>query len=144
MSGKPDIGSDAGPSIFGAKAAMIGAMPARVLVVDDDPDFRGLVVRIVAGTDGVEVREADSVATAIETALSMKPGAALVDVGLPDGNGIDLARWLSAMPWGPHIVLTSTDPDAATQDDVRACGADAFIPKDELSDVPLRRLLAIG
>ena len=123
---------------------MIGAMPARVLVVDDDPDFRGLVVRIVAGTDGIEVREADSVATAIETALSQEPGAALVDVGLPDGNGIDLARWLSAMPWGPHIVLTSTDPDAASPEDVRACGADAFIPKDELSDVPLRRLLAIG
>jgi DNA-binding NarL/FixJ family response regulator len=123
---------------------MIDPMPARVLVVDDDPDFRGLVVRIVAGTEGVDVREADSVATAIETAMSMMPGAALVDVGLPDGNGIDLARWLSAMPWEPHIVLTSTDRDAASPEDVRACGADAFIPKEELSDAPLRRLLAIG
>src|SRR3954453_16369844 len=95
-------------------------MSCSVLVVDDDPDFRGLVVRIVAGTDGVEVREADSVATAIETAMSLKPGAALVDVGLPDGNGIDLARQLSAMPWATHIVLTSTDPDAASPEDVRA------------------------
>jgi DNA-binding NarL/FixJ family response regulator len=123
---------------------MIDAMHYSVLVVDDDPDFRGLVVRIVAGTDGVDVREADSVATALETAMSMKPAAALVDVGLPDGDGISLARLLKDMPWDPHVVLTSTDPDAASPDDVLACGAAAFIPKDELSDAPLRRLLAIG
>lgn len=119
-------------------------MPARVLVVDDDPEFRGLVVRIVAATDGVDVREADSVATAMEAALAMQPGAALVDVGLPDGDGITLARWLTGRPWGPHVVLTSTDPDAASAEDVRSSGAHAFVPKDELSDAPLRRLLRLG
>jgi two-component system nitrate/nitrite response regulator NarL len=123
---------------------MINPMADRVLVVDDDPDFRGLVVRIVAGRDGIEVGEADSVATAIETAMTMEPGAALVDVGLPDGDGITLTRWLTAMPWEPHVVLTSTDPDAASPEDVRACGAAAFIPKDELSDAPLWRLLALS
>jgi DNA-binding NarL/FixJ family response regulator len=123
---------------------MIDLMRTRVLVVDDDSAFRGLVVRIVAGTDGVEVREADSVATAMATAMSMRPSAALVDVGLPDGDGITLARWLTGMPWEPHVVLTSTDPDAASPEDVRTSGAHAFIPKDELSDAPLRRLLRIG
>jgi DNA-binding NarL/FixJ family response regulator len=123
---------------------MIDAMSCRVLVVDDDPDFRGLVVRIVASSDGVEVNEADSVATAIETAKSVRPGAALVDVGLPDGDGIALAGVLTAMPWGPRVILTSTDPDAASPEDVRASGADAFIPKDELSDAPLRHLVAMA
>jgi DNA-binding NarL/FixJ family response regulator len=119
-------------------------MPSRVLVVDDDPDFRQLVVRIVGATDGVDVREADSVATAMEAALAMRPGAALVDVGLPDGDGITLAHWLTGMPWGPHVVLTSTDPDAASPEDVHSSGAHAFVPKHELSDAPLRRLLRLG
>jgi CheY-like chemotaxis protein len=114
-------------------------MPACVLVVDDDPDFRALVARMVA----VDVREADSVATATEAALAMRPGAVLVDVGLPDGDGIALARWLTGMPWEPRVVLTSTDPDAASPEDVRSSGAHAFVPKDELPDAPLRRLLRL-
>jgi hypothetical protein len=40
------------------------------------------------------------------------------------------------------VVLTSTDPDAASPDDVRASGAGAFVPKDELPNAPLERLLA--
>ena len=132
------------PTSRPARNEMIDNMPARVLVVDDDPEFRGLVVRIVAATDGVDVREADSVATAMEAAMAMRPGAALVDVGLPDGDGITLARWLTGRPWGPHVVLTSTDPDAASAEDVRSSGAHAFVPKDELSDAPLRRLLRLG
>ena len=117
-------------------------MSRRILVVDDDPDFRGLAARIVGG-NGIEVREAATVATAIEVALEARPGAALVDIGLPDGDGLEVARHLSSMPWPVHIVLTSSDPDAVSPDDIRACGAQAFVPKDQLSDVPLRRLLSI-
>ena len=48
----------------------------------------------------------------------------------------------SALPWRPRIVLTSTDPDAASADDVSRSGAAAFVAKDELPNAPLRRLLA--
>jgi DNA-binding NarL/FixJ family response regulator len=123
---------------------MIAVMTGRVLVVDDDPDFRGLAARIIAASGAVAVSEAGTVAMALETAHLLKPHAALVDVGLPDGDGITLARQLSALPWQPRVVLTSTDPDAASPEDVRNCGADAFIPKDELPNAPLKRLLAIG
>jgi DNA-binding NarL/FixJ family response regulator len=123
---------------------MIGVMTFCVLVVDDDPDFRGLAARIIAADGTVVVGEAGTVATAIEQALLLKPAGALVDVGLPDGDGITLACELSALPWQPRIVLTSTDPDAASSEDVRRCGAEAFVPKDELPNAPLHRLLAIG
>ena len=46
--------------------------------------------------------------------------AALVDVDLPDGNGIALAHELTALPWRPRVVLTSVDAEAAGPDDVRA------------------------
>jgi DNA-binding NarL/FixJ family response regulator len=82
------------------------------------------------------------VATAIVAARELRPDAVLVDVGRPDGDGISLARELSSLPWRPHIVLTSTDPDAAGADDVRRCGAHAFVAKDLLPNAPLRHLLS--
>jgi DNA-binding NarL/FixJ family response regulator len=117
-------------------------MSGVVLVVDDDPDFRSLARRLLVGGGLAVIGEAESVATAIAAALELRPDGALVDVGLPDGDGIALARELSALPWRPRVVLTSTDPDAASPDDVRACGADAFVPKEELPNAPLSRLLA--
>ena len=120
---------------------MIALVPSSVLLVDDDPDFRKLA-RHVLGDEGlVVVREAETVAAAIAAAHELKPEAALVDVGLPDGSGLDLARALSDLTWRPRIVLTSTDLEAVGPEAVRRCGARAFVPKEQLLDAPLRQLL---
>jgi DNA-binding NarL/FixJ family response regulator len=116
-------------------------MSGTVLVVDDDPLFRTLARRALFGDGLVVVGEADSVATATAAAQSLRPDAVLVDIGLPDGDGIALARELTALPWRPRIVLTSTDPDAATPDDIRSSGAIAFVAKVDLPNAPLERLL---
>jgi DNA-binding NarL/FixJ family response regulator len=116
-------------------------MSGVVLVVDDDPSFRSLARRLLVASGLAVVGEAESVATAIAAAHELRPDGALVDVGLPDGDGIALARELSALPWRPCVILTSTDPDAATPDDVRGSGAGGFFPKDQLPDAPLSRLL---
>jgi DNA-binding NarL/FixJ family response regulator len=65
----------------------------------------------------------------------------LVDVELPDGNGVALARELVALPWQPRVVLTSIDGDAANDGDVRRVGAIAFVNKADLPNAPLARLL---
>jgi DNA-binding NarL/FixJ family response regulator len=116
-------------------------MPHSVLVVDDDPVFRDLARRVLAAEGLVVVAEADTVAGAIAVAQAVRPDAALVDVGLPDGNGITLAGHLSVLPWRPRIVLTSTDPDAATAEDVRRSGAQTFVAKHDLADAPLVQML---
>jgi DNA-binding NarL/FixJ family response regulator len=121
---------------------MIAAMSGSVLVVDDDPVFRSLARRTLTGDGLVVVGEADSVATAMVAAHALRPDAVLVDVGLPDGDGVALARELTALPWNPRVVLTSTDPDAADADAVRASGACAFVAKDDLPDASLARLLS--
>jgi DNA-binding NarL/FixJ family response regulator len=119
-------------------------MSGAVLVVDDDAVFRSLARRTLIG-DGLRVvGEAESVAAAMAAAHALRPDAVLVDVGLPDGDGIALARELSALPWRPRVVLTSVDPDAASPDDVRASGADAFVAKHDLPNAPLGCLLASG
>jgi DNA-binding NarL/FixJ family response regulator len=114
-----------------------------VVLIDDDPAFRQLARRVL-GTMGFSVvGEGDSVATGLATAVDLQPQAVLVDVGLPDGDGVELARELVALPWRPRVVLTSVDPDAASADDVRRCGAEGFAPKDQLPGTGLE-LLATG
>ena len=117
-------------------------MAASVLVVDDDPVFRDLARRVLAADGLTVVAEAESVASAIDVAHAVRPDAVLVDVGLPDGDGITLARRLASLPWRPRIVLTSTDADAASAEDLRRSGAGAFVAKHELPNAPLDRLLA--
>src|ERR1700750_2399435 len=111
-----------------------------VLVVDDDPAFRSLARRLLVGSGLGLAGEAATVAAALAAAGSLRPDGILVDVGLPDGDGITLAGQLTALPWRPRVVLTSSDAEAATADDVRRAGAEAFVPKDQLPDAALYTL----
>jgi CheY-like chemotaxis protein len=124
-----------------ARACDDPAMPLTVLLVDDDSDFRRLAARLIVSL-GLRVVEAGTVAAAEASALAVRPDAALVDVGLPDGDGRVLAERLSELDWGPRIVLTSSDEDAVDRDEARRAGIVAFLPKAELPELLTRRLLA--
>ena len=119
---------------------MIAAVPLSVLLIDDDPAFRVLARRAIAGTGMSVVGEAGTARAGASAARALKPDAMLVDVGLPDGDGITLAHELSALPWGPRIVLTSVDPDAASPAEVARSGACGFIPKHDLPGRGLKML----
>ena len=116
-------------------------MTTSVLVIDDDPAFRHLAVRMLEGIGLSVVGEADTVEAAGEAARALRPEAALVDVGLPDGSGVTLAVELAGLPWGPRIVLTSNDRGAVSEELVRSSGAAAFIAKEDLAGSRLRALL---
>jgi DNA-binding NarL/FixJ family response regulator len=113
-----------------------------VLLVDDDPDFLALAIRVCEGMGFEVVGTAHDAASAIATAKETKPQAALIDIGLPDRDGIDLGTELAALPWSPRVVLTSTDSDAdsAVERSERA-EALPFIPKEDVATEHLRRLL---
>lgn len=116
-------------------------MTTSVLVIDDDAEFRELAVRMLENMGLAVVGEADTVRAAAAAARTLRPQAALVDVALPDGDGVTLAIELAALPWGPRIVLTSNDAGAVTQARARSSGATAFIAKADLPDSGLRALL---
>jgi two-component system KDP operon response regulator KdpE len=122
--------------------AMIRAMALSVLLVDDDPAFLSLARRALEAMGIDIVATAEDPAAAIEAANATRPGAALVDIGLPDREGIDLAYELAALPWAPRVVLTSTDRDAGSAlDGHEGRHRLPFVPKEELADGRLRRLL---
>jgi CheY-like chemotaxis protein len=116
-------------------------MSGSVLVVDDDPAFQRLAGQMLAEFGLAIAGLADSVSSARAAAHALRPSAVLVDVGLPDGDGIALAAELTALPWQPRVVLTSSNADAAGASEVLRSGAEAFIPKEQLPNAALDRLL---
>jgi DNA-binding NarL/FixJ family response regulator len=114
---------------------------ASVLVVDDDASFRVTSASLLRAAGLRVVGAAGTAAEALGAALDLRPDAILLDIELPDEDGLVLATRLSRLPWHPRVVLISSDPDAALPEDVRAAGAHGFVPKHELPDAPLRRLL---
>jgi DNA-binding NarL/FixJ family response regulator len=111
-----------------------------VLIVDDDPAFRRLAYRMLLAAGLTVTGEAGDVAEAIVAANQCRPDAVLVDLHLPDGNGIDLARELVALSWRPRVLLTSSDEVygalAGTGDEELQ-----FVPKEDLPNAPLGTLL---
>lgn len=119
-------------------------MAATVLIVDDDVEFRGLAARLLAVMGLDVVGEAGNAAEGAAVAAELRPDAVLVDVGLPDGSGIDLAARLVELPWRPRVVVTSSDPDATSTEAVQRFGAVGFLVKESLPDGTLAAMLRGG
>ena len=79
---------------------------ARVLVVEDEADIRRFV-RLTLASEGHEVFDADSVQRGLIEAGTRRPDLLVVDLGLPDGDGIDLIRDLRTWSAVPVIVLSA-------------------------------------
>jgi DNA-binding NarL/FixJ family response regulator len=118
-------------------------MAVVVLLIDDDPMFRLLMTEILRDLGVEQVVDAGTAAAGIHKARDLRPAAALVDVGLPDRDGIDLANELAALPWRPAVVLTSVDRDAASRIKTGPDGELPFVLKDDVARAPLRRLLGL-
>jgi DNA-binding NarL/FixJ family response regulator len=112
-----------------------------VLLIDDDPTFRALARRVLT-LSGCEIAgEADCGESGVSSADRLRPDAILVDVGLPDADGLSLAAHLSALPWRPRVLVTSVDADATSDEAARGNGALGFVPKHELPGAGLSLLL---
>ncbi len=116
-------------------------MSRTVLIVDDHAGFRSRA-RLLLETEGYAViGEAADGATAIAEARRLRPDVVLLDVQLPDIDGIEVAARLTANGSAPAIVLTSSR-DLADLGPVRdRCDVRGFIPKAELSGAALEALL---
>jgi CheY-like chemotaxis protein len=119
-------------------------MVSSVLIVDDDSAFLALASRVLTGLGIEVVAGAPDAETAVKVAEGLRPEGALVDVGLPDRNGIDLAYELAALPWEPVVVLTSSDADAAFAINSHPGRAIPFVPKDKLTNGSLPRHFGRG
>ena len=107
----------------------------RILLVEDEPANRALVRAILDRTDRPQLRgtvlyEAETIAQARALLASHALDIVLVDVRLPDGNGLDLAAELRAHPAGrARVVIVSASVLPPERTSALATGADAFLAK---------------
>jgi CheY-like chemotaxis protein len=113
-----------------------------ILIVDDHDGFRTFA-RGMLEAAGFTVAEAATGAEATEAARTFRPGLVLLDIGLPDLDGFEVARRLAGLPTEPTpvVVLTSTREARDYGGRIAASPAAGFLPKDQLSGAVLRRFL---
>jgi DNA-binding response OmpR family regulator len=115
-----------------------------VLVVEDDPRLRRLLSRML-GVDRHVVEEAPDGRTAIELAR-MADGldAIILDIGLPDRSGLEVARELRSK--GSHVAILMLTARDAIDDRVRGldAGADDYLVKPFAYEELSARLRALG
>lgn len=102
--------------------------PARILVVDDEPSLAELLTMALS-YEGWEVRSAGDGTAALRIAAEFGPDAVLLDVSLPDFDGVEVLRRLRAdRPRLPVLFLTARDSAEDRAAGLRA-GADGYLTK---------------
>ena len=99
----------------------------RVLVCDDEPQILR-ALRVVLRDAGFDVVPATTAAEALDAAALQAPDAAILDLVLPDGDGIDVARRLREWTQAPIIVLSAVGDEQRKIQALEA-GADDYVTK---------------
>ena len=114
-----------------AQHRLEGLAMVKVFLVDDHEVVRRGLIDLLASDPDLEViGEAGSVAEAMARIPALRPDVAVLDVRLPDGNGVELCRdLLSDLPDLRCLMLTSFTSDEAMLDAILA-GASGYVVKD--------------
>ena len=113
----------------------------RVLLVDDEPEFLSTLT-ITLRSRGYDVSHAPDGASALRVASETQPEVVVLDLGLPDVDGIDVIRRLRAWTAVPILVLSGRS-DSADKVDALDAGADDYVTKPFGMDELLARLRAM-
>ena len=103
------------------------AAPLKVLIVDDEPPIRKLL-RTGLGTQGYQTIDAPNAKAALEL-LADKPDLVILDLGLPDMQGLDLLRQIRARREDLPIVVLSSRGDEVAKVEALDLGADDYVTK---------------
>jgi DNA-binding response OmpR family regulator len=118
------------------------ANPRTILIVDDDPELRGMLAEQLMLHNEFEAMTAENGASALQTAKSNNPDLVLMDVGLPDIDGRDAVKLLREGGFkAPVIMLTGHDTDADTIMGLES-GANDYVTKPFRFAVLLARIRA--
>ena len=125
------------------RSAEVPSVPARpvagarlrILVVDDNRDAADTCMTLLEFS-GHQVRAAYNGKSALELSGQLRPQVALLDIGLPDISGYELARTIRATPWGRDVVLIALTGWGQEEDRRRAfeAGFDQHLTKPLAAD----------
>jgi DNA-binding NarL/FixJ family response regulator len=115
-----------------------------ILIVDDSAGFRAQARALLTAEDFDVVGEAADGRAGLEAARTLRPDLVLLDIGLPDVEGFEVAKELAVDGPPPFVVLTSSREAGAYGPRLAASRVLGFIPKDELSGAAIRALVPVS
>jgi len=118
----------------------MSAAPLKVLVVDDEPPIRKLL-RLGLSTQGYDILDAPSGKVALEL-MAEKPDLVILDLGLPDIEGLVLLQKIRQANEGVPIVVLSSRGEEAAKVQALDLGADDYVTKPFGMDELLARIRA--
>jgi len=123
------------------RASAVGAPPIRVLIVDALEIVRQGLVRLLDGSPSIEViAEAASGGDALRLVDTLRPDVVLLDLALPDSDGVEIVRRLLAADNPPHVlILTGEVGDDRVRDAIGA-GVIGYLLKDIRRDDLVRAI----
>lgn len=114
----------------------------RVLIVDDSAPVRSRLAAMLRDAGLDVVGEADSATAALQLARALLPEAVVLDLHLPDGNGMNILRALKSLAPPPVIAVLTNMAQTGYRDRCMALGADHFLDKSRDFDQLAPTLLA--
>ena len=115
---------------------------ATILIVDDHASFRAQARAVLVADGFTVIGEAIDGRSGIDAVRTLRPDFVLLDVGLPDVEGFEVARQLAIGGPPPLVVLTSSREASEYGPRLTGTPALGFVPKDELSGAAIRALVA--
>lgn len=113
----------------------------RTLLVDDSQAFLDAAADVVGATRGfTSVGAVSSPSRALELLVSRRPGLAVVDVHMPQMDGIELTRRIKALRPATAVMLISAHAPDELPPGAHSCGADLVLDKREFGPSRLREL----
>ena len=114
--------------------------PLKVLVVDDEPPIRKLL-RMGLGTQGYQIIDAPNAKAALDL-MADEPDLVILDLGLPDMQGLELLRQIRQLREDVPIVVLSSRGDEVAKVEALDLGADDYVTKPFGMDELLARIRA--
>jgi two-component system KDP operon response regulator KdpE len=114
--------------------------PLKVLIIDDEPPIRKLL-RMGLGSQGYDVSEAGTGKAGLEL-LAQQPDLVILDLGLPDIDGLDVLQTMRARNESVPIVVLSSRGDEVSKVKALDLGADDYVTKPFGMDELLARMRA--
>ncbi len=116
-----------------------------VAIVDDHPIVRAGLRTILDSTPDIHVAAEGATATeALRLSAEVQPDVLLLDVNLPDGSGLEVARKLCAQKAHPAILILTVHRDPQTVFGLLECGATGYVLKDDALETLAHAVRAVA
>jgi two-component system response regulator NreC len=120
-------------------------MAIRILLADDHGLVRaGLAMMIGQQADMKVIAEADNGRTTVELAKKLSPNIVLMDISMPDLNGIDATRQIAALSPSPSVIALSGHTDRRAVVEILRAGAAGYVVKNAPAEELMRAIRTVA